>query len=551
VALIRSELDSAVEPATAAVISEIKRGAIALVGGDLPSASSPSVRADEAASGGADANPGVPPEAAGARIRSADVGARAWSLRMMPTAVAAALVMFVAGAWILAQNRLGLPSLGTRVSRTGAMRAMIDPAWASPIPRLSGVGQAALEAQGVTPIMVWPFTATPEAAERDAALADTITDDLITSLSRFPTLRVISRLTAVSYQGRNRNAAEVGAELGVRYVVEGSVRQHDGVVRVNVALVDTTSGLELWGDRFQKAEDARAGIQDEIVIRIARELDIGVATALSRQAQAPQDAGVRELLAKGAIAQLRGPAAENIVEARNYFEGALIREPTLVPALVGIAAQELMGVVNLILDSRTSTTRAAMLLARARELDPSSPLVEYSTGMLHKARREYAAALRSFYRVLELNPSHTPAYAQIASNLTMLGRAREAMEPIIYAMRLSPQDPMMGIWTLIAGLAELENGHYGAAADWFRRSIALVPNNPNTHRGLAATYALLGDNEGAARQLSVYRRLSARAETQRAREQQFIDNDVFAGSRRLRAGLRMVYALAPGGSDRQ
>jgi tetratricopeptide (TPR) repeat protein len=253
---------------------------------------------------------------------------------------------------------------------------------------------------------------------------------------------------------------------------------------------------------------------------------------------------VAQLLAKGLMAYYRGAQAETLNQARAYYQGALERDPELVPALIGVAAPEITGSINFIFDAEPSLKRAATFLGRAEQLDPVSPNVRYWTGLLQKARGTYESALHSLYRTIEINPSYTPAYVQIGSVLTQMGRSRESMEPIVYGMRLSPNDPAMSIWTQIAGQAEIDNGRYSAALEWFRRSAELAPNNPNVHRCLAATYALLGDRANAVAQLAEFKRLSTSAATQHSRDQKLLANEAQT-SRRLLQGFRLALALAP------
>ncbi len=209
--------------------------------------------------------------------------------------------------------------------------AQIGSSWDSPILQAD---PSRLAARGVTAIMVWPFASLSDHDGEDARRADTLTDDLINGLSRFDALRVISRMTAFAYRGRNVDAAEVGAGLGVRYIVEGTVRSVGKVLRVNVELIDTASRLQVWGDHFERDEADRLGIQDEIATHLSRALSVGVAAALSSRPGEPE---VAELLAKGLTAQFRGPQAENLNESRGYFLGALKRDPGLVRAMVGAA----------------------------------------------------------------------------------------------------------------------------------------------------------------------------------------------------------------------
>jgi TolB-like protein/DNA-binding SARP family transcriptional activator/Flp pilus assembly protein TadD len=531
-ALLKVELGVDVEPATAALIDEIRSRDMA------PTA--PIVVPD--AAGSDVAGDDDRPDTAGP---TATAPARRFS--NLTAAMATALVLFVAGAWIITQSPLiPGPARYELSAPSRSDRPATGPSWNSPIPRTASAADAsALAARGITAIMVWPFTGFSGGDDADQHLADAITDDVIDNLSRFPELRVISRMTAFSYRGRNADAAEIGSDLGVRYIVEGSVRSLGTGLRVNVELVDAATRLQVWGDHFERDEVQRSTVQDEIVSRVARELEVGVASARSQRA-AHEDAGepeVADLIAKGLMAQYRGAQAETLNEARGYYQAALDRDPDLVPALVGVAVPDIMGSINLVYDSGPSLKRAATFLDRAEKHDPDSPLVNYWIGMIRKARGQYRGALYSLYRALELNPSYTPAYAQTASVLTLMGRAPEAMSPVAYAMRLSPNDPTMSVWTLVAGMAELENGHDSAALEWLRRSAELAPNNPNTHRCLAATYALLGDKANAIKQVAEFKRLSAQAATQRTRDQKFMASGE-GTLRRLFQGLRIALALA-------
>jgi TolB-like protein/DNA-binding SARP family transcriptional activator/Tfp pilus assembly protein PilF len=529
--LIRRELDVDVEPATRALIDGIRSGAVATaVPAPIAATSAPAAMSDVTD-----------------RVRSvADTSPPAWWSRplaaILPTLAATAL--FVIGAWVVRDNP---PSLwgGPPALKAALHRSDDGPAWSSPMAlRDPATETSALAARGITALMVWPLEALGR-EEADQRLADGLTDDLTNSLSRFPQLRVISRMTAFSYRGRGADAAAVGADLGVRFIVEGSVRTIGEKIHVNVALIETGTRMQLWGDRFERDDAERSAVQNEIVARIGRELDVEVAAA---QSGAPSherasDTGVSELLAKGRMAQFRGPQEKNLKEARAYFAGALAREPGLVPALVGVAIPEVMGALNYVFDAAPSLARAATFVRRAAQIEPDSPDVQFWTGMIHKGRNEQASALRALQRTVELNPSFTPAYAQTGSILTEMGRYDEAMAPIVYAMRLSPNDPSMNIWMLLAGRAEIENGHLAAALDYLRRAAELVPNNPNVRLCLAATYALLDDRANAVAQIGEFKRLSARgvAEQSRLRDQL---GDTGKRGRRLFQGVRLALAMA-------
>jgi TolB-like protein/DNA-binding SARP family transcriptional activator/Tfp pilus assembly protein PilF len=527
VQLIRQELDVDVEPATRALIERIRSGGVATAVPSVVVAAPAPGEADERPA----AKPAVPPPAPWSRLYA---GAFA--------SLAAAL-LFTAGAWMISYGSPTWPGTIPPV-KSAVHRSDDGAAWSSPkTPRDPATETSALAARGITALMVWPFEALGR-DEADQRLADGLTDDLTNSLSRYPQLRVISRTSAFAYRGRGVDAAAVGADLGVRYVVEGSIRTVGDKFRVNVALIETGTRLQQWGDRFERDGVERAAVQNEIVARIGRELEVGVAAAQSQEPSHDRasEPGVTELLAKGMMAQLRGPQEKNLKEARAYFAGALARDPELVPALVGVAVPEVMGALNYIFDPGPSLKRAATFLQRAAQIAPDTPNVEFWTAMIHKARVENDSALRGLERTIELNPSYTPAYAQTGSILTELGRYDEAMAPIVYAMRLSPNDPSMNIWMLLAGRAEIENDHLAAALDWLRRAAELAPNNPSIHLCLAATYALLDDRANAVAQIGQFKRLSAQGVDGPRVQRQLAD--VTKAGRRLVQGVRLALAMA-------
>jgi TolB-like protein len=162
--------------------------------------------------------------------------------------------------------------------------------------------QGGARADRILRVIVLPFTANEVTGDGTARrLADQITEDLTNDLSRTPPLRVIARQTARVYAGRQADVAAIGAELGVRYVVEGSVQFQAPQLRVNVALIDAKTRLQVWSDRFERDYSDRFSVQDEIVRGVARVLHLNVLAAEDRRRplNAPRDAGIDALLNKG------------------------------------------------------------------------------------------------------------------------------------------------------------------------------------------------------------------------------------------------------------
>ncbi|MBO0757314.1 MAG: tetratricopeptide repeat protein [Bradyrhizobiaceae bacterium] len=367
-----------------------------------------------------------------------------------------------------------------------------------------------IAAHGVISIIVLPFT-TDDATGANQKVADGITDDLINVLSRSGMLRVISRQTAFTYQGRAVDAGAVGAELGVRYVVEGSIKYAGSRFAINVDLVDTATRLQVWADRIEWDTSDQLTARDELAMRIANELKIEATVA--EGARAAQDHAaepdVDALLTHGLAIHYRGVSRENLAEELALFEEALRREPDLQPAAIAVAMSLTTAVLNSLSDNPDADlNRADELLDRAMQMDPNSYRVYFWKGLVSKARRNFQTAYELLSKAIDINPSATYAHAHLGDVLVKLGRPQEGLDHIHYAIRLSPKDPISASFYISAAEAELELHHEEAAIDWLQRAIASQPRNPSSYKFLAAAYALLGNKADAARNWEEFRKLS-------------------------------------------
>jgi TolB-like protein/DNA-binding SARP family transcriptional activator/Tfp pilus assembly protein PilF len=397
---------------------------------------------------------------------------------------------------------------------------------------------------GIVPIVVLPFAADDDDGPNQRA-ADSLTDDVINALSRFAVMRLISRQTAFTYKGRPVDVAEVGAELGVRYAVEGSFRVTGTTDGVNFQLVNTADRLQVLSDHVEWEESDRVAVQDEIATRIARELKTGVTIAAGERSadHQTQPADVDALLMQGWAWYYRAPSRENLAKQLALFDAALRREPDLQQALVGAALALIKEVLNSLADDpEANLNRASELLDRAFDMAPNSYQVHFGKGMVYEARGDYESALRSFSKCLDINRSATIAVAQIAEVLTRLGRPQEGVDRIQHAMRQSPKDPAIGTFYAIAGEAELELRHDDAAASWFQRAIASQPRNPTGYLYLAATYALKGDRQNAATYWAEFRTQSAPAAIDLLVDRLKADPGAHPLRSRLDDGLRIASA---------
>jgi TolB-like protein/Flp pilus assembly protein TadD len=442
--------------------------------------------------------------------------------------MALALVMSAVAAWVvLTDGDTATPA-----------RRNPEQSWQSP-----GKTPGVSTDRTVMPVVVLPFAADADTGQK---IADGITDDLINSLSRFTGLRVISRQTAFTYKGHPVDVAAVGAELGVRYVVEGSLRTEGSHLHVNAQLVDATNRVQVWSDRFDRNESHRFDVQDEIVKRLARALQVSLTLAEGQRKseRSAREPAVGELINAGWSIQYRGPTRDNLAQSRASFEEALRREPGLPVAMVGVASALTTAVLNAMADdAQHDLDRAELLLNSALQGDPTSYQAHYWKGLLSKARGRYELALPSLLRAIDLNPSASYAHAQVGHVLVRLGRVQEGMGHISYAMRLSPKDPALGWFHMFAGEAELELGRDEAARESVLRSIALMPKNPSTYGFLAAIYALRGDKTSAARYMAEFRKLSPAPAIDRMRDRlEAVAADPASYRTRLLQGLSLALA---------
>jgi DNA-binding SARP family transcriptional activator/TolB-like protein len=363
---------------------------------------------------------------------------------------------------------------------------------------------AALNAKAVITVAVLPFS-TP-AGNGDQALADAIAGDLSTYLSRHTGVRVIPHQSMLQYRNRLNDAASVGAAFGVRYVVDGTLRTQGERGRITIQLIDTTTRLQKWSNVIERDDIQSIDVQDEIVKRLARELQVEASISPSSPKRGIENAEIADLIARGRSAQFRGANKEDVTAALGYYEEALRRDPDLVPALVGVTAALVMGSMHRLLDPAPSLERARELIDRAVRLNPDAPGAHYWSGITYKANARYELAARSLRRSIEINPGFSPAYAQLASTLMYLGHFLEAKEHIETAIRLSPKDRTMGFWLLIQGNIELELGDDVAALELLQRAETYLPASPKVHECLAAVYAIMGDKANSSKHVAAFQR---------------------------------------------
>jgi len=364
--------------------------------------------------------------------------------------------------------------------------------WRSP----SSGGDVTLP-NGLVPIVVLPFTTLGAADDRVQLTADILTDDLTNTLSRLPSFRVISQQTARSFAGQPIDVGKLGRELKVRYVLEGSVRRQEEVLRVNVELVDPASRLSIWSSRIERDGADRQGLRDEIVARLARELQFEMLPIESSRLSQSSDAAALAYRGWAALSEVR---LEGYGQALSLFQEALEKEPQNLRALTGIGAYHArMGAQVLDTDSMAHRKAAIKILRQVLERDPDSSNAHFYLALALNTLPNLPESMEHLQRAIRIDPSDASAHAQIGNGLIRSGRPAEGLAHVRYATRLSPRDPIMPIWLEFAGNGELELKNYPEAIALFKRSVALNPRYPRGWAGLTAAYALMGEVEESRR----------------------------------------------------
>jgi TolB-like protein/class 3 adenylate cyclase/rhodanese-related sulfurtransferase len=356
----------------------------------------------------------------------------------------------------------------------------------------ASVEQMALTLPDKPSIAVLPFDNMSGDAEQ-AYFADGMTDDLITELSKLSGLFVISRNSTFTYKGKPVKVREVAEELGVHYVLEGSVRRSGDQVRVNAQLIDALSGFHLWAEKYDGAITDIFALQDNVVDQIVTALSVNLTSEESAQ-KGQAETTIPQ--AYDALLQgwdhYRRQTPEDYAKAISFFERAIELDPEYSRAFAGLAAvywaiYDFVWDVDLGFEYRAQD-RAKLYLAKALE-HPTSAAHVVSAEMLH-GQGQNAKALAEINRAIDLAPNDADNYMNRAWILITLGRAEEAEKDARLAMRLNPR--YRPSYLRVLGRALFFQERYEEAAELLERAVSRQPEFEYTYRLLAATYGHLG-----------------------------------------------------------
>jgi len=397
----------------------------------------------------------------------------------------------------------------------------------TPVPRLS--------------IVVLPFANLGGDEEQDY-FVDGVTESLTTDLSRMAGAFVIARNTAFTYQGKAVAVKQIGRDLGVHYVLEGSIQCGGNRIRVNVQLVAAESGAHLWADRFDRERGDLFEMQDEIVTRLARALNVELIAAEARRAERSPDPDAVDLTFRGLAAYNRGRGSDNLIEAAQFFEQALALDQGNVEALAGLAMAKFMLANTFLNWDRAGPVAAAEEAAtRALTLSPDHASAHMALGWVYTYTNRAALAVAQCEETIALDRNQALAYAAMGLAKVCLGRAAETEDHTVQALRLSPRDTFTYLWCVTAGTAKLFLGRDDEAVGWLRRSIDANRTFPLAHFFLAAALAHQGNTDEAQAAARAGVALAPAFTVRRFRDEPLSDNPIYLMQReRIYEGMRMA-----------
>src|SRR5215831_12161947 len=370
----------------------------------------------------------------------------------------------------------------------------------------SGEPIAALPLPDRPAIAVLPFTNMSDDPDQDY-FSDGISEDLITALSKLRWFFVTARNSSFVYKGKAAHVKQVGEDLGVGYVLEGSVRQGGDRVRITAQLNDVTTGSHIWAERYDRALVDVFAVQDEITEAIvaAIEPQLYARESFRAQRKPPDNMDAWDLVMRGLSHYWRVTRQDNIV-AQALLEKAIAIDPNYGQALGVLATSHTFGFHMGWVDRATTLPIAERAALAAIRADSEDPWAHHALGCVYLFSRRFDDSLAEFELALRLNPNFSLAQGFYGLALAYCGRCEEAERAAHRALRLSPRDPFSAIFTGIAAYAQFVGRNYDEAMRLAREAIRQRSDFVGAHRVLTAAAGMAGDTEAAAAALQELRR---------------------------------------------
>ena len=390
-------------------------------------------------------------------------------------------------------------------------------------------------------MVVLPFANIGGDREQDY-FADGVTESLTTDLSRISGAFVIGRSTAFTYKGKAVDLKQIGRELNVRYVLEGSVQRGGNRMRVNVQLIEAESGAHLWAERFDKPVTDLFDMQDEIVSSLANRLGQELAAAEARRAERAATPNSMDHYFLGLAQSNKGVTAEIFDKACSYYDRAIELDQNNADALIGRTWIDLFSATNYLSNDRVERFRSAEArLGKVLKLSSNNANAHCALGVLCMYTNRATQGIAECERALSIDRNLAAAHAWIGTAKFLAGRNEETEGHVLEALRISPRDIRASGWMLFVGTAKFGAGREEEAVAWLNRSIELGRNWPLPHLWLAAAFARLGRLEEAREAARAGLELNPGFTIARLRSSAFSDNPIYlAGRERVYEGMRLA-----------
>jgi adenylate cyclase len=372
--------------------------------------------------------------------------------------------------------------------------------------RLTGTG--ANQAPERPSIVVLPFQNMNDDPDQDY-LGDGMVDDIIAALSRSRDFLVIARNSSLSYKGMSPDVRQVGRELGVRYVLEGSVRKAGDRLRITAQLIDAVTGAHIWVERYDRESVDIFSLQDEIAESVVASIEPQLLLAEGNQSKRKPPANLDAWgYVVRAFAHRTATSRTQAEMALAQLERALECDPDYARAFAELAIlQALMAYQGWVEDRDQGLQAATVAARRAVALDPTDPWSHMAMGIAPIFARRYSEGIASLSKAIELNPNFALAHSRLGSALAYVGRAEEGIQHTARALRISPRDPQKAYFLQDHAIALFGAAKYREAAEYAERAHQERPELPQALRLMTAARALSGDLAQAKEHLEKLKRL--------------------------------------------
>ena len=344
-------------------------------------------------------------------------------------------------------------------------------------------------------IAVLPFVNMSDDPKQEF-FSDGMTEEIITALSKSPYLFVIARQSTFAYKGKPVKVKQVSEELGVRYVLEGSVRRSGEKVRITAQLIDAMTGYHLWAERYDRDLKEIFALQDEITMKILQSVRVKLTDGEQElRGKPPRNLEAYLKLLQAQEYNQRFNIEGNVI-GKQLSEEAIALDPEFASAYHLLATAHMMDVwLGSSKSPEESLDKAVELTQKAISLDPKDPRHYGLIGYLYAMKRDYDKAIAEGEKAVALDPGGADAHAWLGQSLNFAGKPKEAIPLFEKAIRLNPFGPTWYFFDF--GMSYQMMGQYQEAIAQFKKALRLAPNNILAHLSLASAYSLLGRDEEA------------------------------------------------------